>query len=295
MYDFSTFLQFVISGLSVGCIYGLVGIGYSVIYNASGVINFAQGAFVMMGGLTTYALYTIFGWPLVLAALTTVVLAAGLGYVMEFTVIRRLRQLEASVFALILATLACQVVLESAALQIFGDEPHSFPSFTEAEPVKVLGAAFSLQTVWIVSVSMALIYALGLMYRKTLIGKAMRACAVNPEVASILGIKVEHMIAYAFALSGALGAIGGILITPTQYTAFFVGIPFAVNGFIAAIIGGFGNPLGAFVGGVILGVLQTVGVIFIDSGYKNVVAFALLLLLLFFRPQGLFGSYVEEH
>jgi branched-chain amino acid transport system permease protein len=295
MYDFSTFLQFVISGVSVGCIYGLVGIGYSVIYNASGVINFAQGAFVMLGGMVTYVLYALFGWPLFLAALATIALVAGLGFAMEATVIRRLRRLEASVFALILATLACQVVLESAALQVFGDEPHSFPSFTVADPIKVLGAAFSLQSVWIVGVSLALIYALGLLYRKTLVGKAMRACAVSPDVARILGINVERMIAYAFALSGALGAIGGILITPTQYTAFFVAVPFAVNGFIAAIIGGFGNPLGAFVGGVVLGVLQTVGVIFIDSGYKNVVAFTLLLLLLFFRPQGLFGSYVEEH
>ena len=121
----------------------------------------------------------------------------------------------------------------------------------------------------------------------------MRACAINPEVARILGIQVERMVAAGFMLSAALGAIGGVLITPARYTAFFVGIPFAVSGFIAAIIGGLGNPLGAFVGGIGLGVLQAVGVVFFDAGYKNVVAFTILLLLLFLRPQGLFKSLIE--
>ena len=138
-----------------------------------------------------------------------------------------------------------------------------------------------------------LVFLLGLLYSRTSFGRAMRACAINPEVARILGIKVERMVAAGFILSAALGAIGGILITPTQYTAFHIGVPFAVSGFIAAIIGGLGNPLGAFIGGIGLGVLQSVGVVFIDAGYKNVVAFGVLLLLLFVRPQGMFRSLVE--
>ena len=140
---------------------------------------------------------------------------------------------------------------------------------------------------------MCLVFLLGLLYSRTSFGRAMRACAINPEVARILGIKVERMVAAGFILSAALGAIGGILLTPTQYTAFHIGVPFAVSGFIAAIIGGLGNPLGAFIGGIGLGVLQSVGVVFIDAGYKNVVAFGVLLLLLFVRPQGMFKSLVE--
>lgn len=294
MYDLSTVVQFLISGIGVGCIYGLVGIGFSVIYNSSSIVNFAQGAFVMLGGIVTYVLYSRVGLPLVLAAAGAIVGVTALGVVIELVLIRPLRAREATVFSMILATLACQILIENAVLHFVGDRPYSLPSFTPGTPLKVLGAAVGLQIMWIVGVSLVLVHALGQLYRRTLVGKAMRACAVNPEVARILGIKVGRMTAYAFGLSAALGAIGGILITPTQYTAFYIGVPFAISGFIAAIIGGFGNPLGAFVGGIALGVLQSLGVVVLEAGYKNVVAFTLLLLLLLFRPHGLFGSLVEE-
>ena len=293
MYDLSTLLQFLIGGLSLGCIYGLVGIGYSVLYNSSGIINFAQGGFVMLGGMLTYILYTLVGVPLVFAMLAAIVLVSLLGLVIEWTVIRRLRDRNASVFIMILATLACQILIENATLHLVDDKPHSIPYFTPGPPLQFFGAAIGLQTLWIVGVSLLLVFLLGLLYSRTSFGRAMRACAINPDVARILGIKVERMVAAGFVLSAGLGAIGGILITPTQYTAFHVGIPFAVSGFIAAIIGGLGNPLGAFIGGIALGVLQSVGVVFIDAGYKNVVAFSILLILLFLRPQGLFKSLVD--
>ena len=142
--------------------------------------------------------------------------------------------------------------------------------------------------------SLLLVVALRLLYAYTLFGKAMRACAISPEVASLLCIPVQRMTAYSFALSAALGAIGGILITPTQYTAYHIAVPFSVNGFIAAIIGGLGNPLGAFVGGVVLGVLQSFAVLFFAAGYKDIVAFSVLLMFLFVRPRGVFGSLVED-
>lgn len=293
MYDASTLLQFLIGGLSVGCIYGLVGIGYSVLYNSSGIINFAQGGFVMLGGMLTYIFYSVFGVPLVLAMLAAIVLVSCLGLVIEWVVIRRLRQRSASVFIMILATLACQILIENATLHFVDDKPHSIPYFTPGPPLQFLGVAVGLQILWIIAVSLLLVFLLGLLYRRSQFGRAMRACAINPEVARILGINVERMVAAGFILSAALGAIGGILITPTQYTAFNVGIPFAVSGFIAAIIGGLGNPLGAFIGGIALGVLQSIGVVFFDAGYKNVVAFTILLLVLFLRPQGLFKSLVE--
>jgi branched-chain amino acid transport system permease protein len=122
----------------------------------------------------------------------------------------------------------------------------------------------------------------------------MRACAINPEVASMLAIPVERMLSYSFALSAALGAVGGILITPTQYTAYHIGVPMGVNGFIAAILGGLGNPGGAFVGGIMLGVLQSYAVLFFDAGYKEIVAFSVLLLFMYVLPAGIFGSLVED-
>lgn len=294
MYDVSTFLQFVISGISIGCIYGLVGIGFSVIYNSSGIINFAQGAFVMLGGMVTYVLYSLAGLPLIVAIAGAIAGVTALGLVIELLLIRQLRRREASVFMMILATLACQILIENATLHLVGDRPYSFPSFTPGDPLIFLNAAVGLQTLWIVGISLLLVYLLALMYRRTLVGKAMRACAVNSEVARILGINVRRMTVYAFGLSAALGAVGGILITPTQYTAFYIGVPFAVSGFIAAIIGGFGNPLGAFVGGIALGIFQSLGVVVLEAGYKNVVAFTLLLALLLIRPHGLFTSLVDE-
>jgi branched-chain amino acid transport system permease protein len=294
MYSVANFLQFVISGVSVGCIYGLVGIGFSVIYNASSIANFAQGAFVMLGGMLTYLLYTVVGLPLFIAAVLAILAVAAIGLLMEIVVVNPLWRRHAPVFTLILATLACQVIAENSALRLLGDKPHTLPLFTDGPPFKIFGAAVSLQFPWIIGVSLLMVWLLRLLYKHTMLGKAMRACAINREVAQILGIRVEWMMAVAFALSAGIGAVGGILITPLQYTAFFVGIPYAVSGFVAAIIGGLGNPLGAFVGGIILGVLQSVGIIFLASGYKDVVAFSALILLLLVRPNGLFGSLVEE-
>jgi branched-chain amino acid transport system permease protein len=294
MYNPSTLLQFLMSGIGVGCIYGLVGMGFTVVYNATGIVNFAQGGFVMLGGMTTYLLYAVAGLPLLPAATLAIVVVGGIGYLMELAVIRPLRKRQAPIFVLILATLAVQVILENVTLHAVDDQPHLLPPFTDRNPFMLFHASIGFQTLWIIGISLLMVFALGLLYRRTLIGKAMRACAINPEVAQILGIRIERITAIAFALSAALGAIGGILITPTQYTAFYIGLTFAVSGFVAAIIGGLGNALGAFVGGIILGILQAAGVIFIDAGYKNVIAFSMLLLLLFLRPNGLFGSLIEH-
>jgi branched-chain amino acid transport system permease protein len=293
VYDLPTLLQFLIGGITVGCIYGLVGIGYSVLYNSSGIINFAQGGFVMLGGMLTYVLYSLVGIPLILAMIAAIALVSCLGLIIEWIVIRRLRQRNASVFIMILATLACQILIENATLHLVDDKPHSIPYFTPGPPLQFFGVAVGLQILWIIGISLLLVFLLGLLYSHTTFGRAMRASAINPDVARILGINVERIVAASFVLSAALGAVGGILITPTQYTAFHIGVPFAVSGFIAAIIGGLGNPLGAFIGGIGLGVLQSVGVVFFDAGYKNVVAFSVLLLVLFLRPQGLFKSPVE--
>lgn len=293
MYSASTLLQFLVGGISVGCIYGLVGIGFSVLYNTSGIINFAQGGFVMLGGMLTYVLYTLLGLPLVLAMIGSIAFTGLLGLVIEWLVIKPLRKRDASVFIMILATLACQILIENGTLHLVDDKPHSLPYFTPGPPLQYGGVAIGLQTLWIIGVSLLIVFALGLLYSRTTFGRAMRACAINPEMASVLGMRVERMVASGFLLSAALGAIGGILITPTQYTAFFVGVSFSISGFVAAIIGGLGNPLGAFIGGIILGVLQSAGAVFIDAGYKDVVAFGVLLCILFLRPQGFFKSFVE--
>jgi len=195
-----------------------------------------------------------------------------------------------TMFVMILATLAAQIVIERLTLIAAGDQPRTLPVFTDLPPIRVLGLAVNFQFLWIVGCCALIIALLALFFASTKTGKAMRACSINRDAAALQGIPVARMLALAFALSAALGAIAGILITPTQYTAFNVGVPFAISGFIAAIVGGFGRPLGAFTGGILLGVAQALAIVFLGSAFKNVAALSILLLFLFVRPTGLLGS-----
>jgi branched-chain amino acid transport system permease protein len=290
MGDQAYFVQILVNGFSVGCIYGLIGIGFCVIYNASGIVNFAQGAFVMLGGMITYVLLTTFHLHLVVAGAFATVAVAVIGIIIERVVVRPLWDRNATMFVMILATLAVQIVIERATLILVGDQPKSIPVFTDLPPIRVAGVSIGYQTLWIVGTSLVLIALLALFFQKTLVGRAMRACSINREAAALQGIQVSRMLALSFALSAALGAIAGILLTPTQFTAFNVGTPFAISGFIAAIVGGFGRPFGAFLGGIALGLAQALAVFGLGSGLKNVAALAVLLAFLFFRPSGILGS-----
>jgi branched-chain amino acid transport system permease protein len=290
MADFSYLPQVLVSGFGVGCVYGLIGIGFCVIYNASGIVNFAQGAFVMLGGMITYGLMTRFGLPLLPAAVAAMAAVALVGIVLERVVVRPLWDRNASTFTMILATLAAQIVIERMALLVGGDQPKTLPMFTNRPPIAIAGVAVSWQLVWIIGGSFAAVAGLAAFFRFTRAGKAMRACAIDREAAALQAIPVSRMLAAAFATSAGLGALAGILITPTQYTAFNVGVPFAISGFIAAIVGGFGRPFGAFLGGITLGLLQSLAIVGFGAGLKNVAALSVLLLFLFIRPSGLLGA-----
>lgn len=290
MLDATFIAQTLVSGVGTGFIYGLIGIGYCVIYNASGIVNFAQGLFVMLGGMLTHLLLTRLGVPLWLAALLAVVMVAALGVAIEQLVVRPLWRRNATMFVMILATLAAQIVMERATLLVAGDQPRTFPGISEAPPFKLGGVAFPVQLLWVAAVSLAVVGLLALFFARTRTGRAMRACAINREAAALLGVPVARMLGFSFALSAALGALAGILITPTQYTAFNVGVPFAISGFIAAILGGFGSAFGAFVGGILLGVAQAGAIAVFGAGFKNVAALSILLVFLLARPAGLFGK-----
>ena len=290
MPDMTFLIQTLVSGIGTGCIYGLIGIGFCVIYNASGIVNFAQGMFVMLGGMLTHALFSRAGLPLPLAAFLAIVIVALMGVAIEQLVVRPLWKRNATMFVMILATLAAQIVIERLTLIVAGDQPKTFPGFSDAPPFKIGGIAISVQLVWIAVISLLLVGGLALFFARTRTGRAMRACAITREAAALQGIPVARMLGFSFALSAALGAVAGILITPTQYTAFNVGVPFAISGFIAAILGGFGSAGGAFVGGIMLGVAQAAAIVIFGAGFKNVAALSILLVFLLARPSGLFGK-----
>jgi branched-chain amino acid transport system permease protein len=290
MPDLAFLLQTLVSGAGTGVVYGLIGIGYCVIYNASGIVNFAQGAFVMLGGMLTHTLATRAGIPLPLAALLSIGLVAIVGLAIDRLVVRPLWRRQATMFVMILATLAAQIVIERLVLIVAGDQPRTFAGLSSGSPLMIGGIALPRQLLWVAAISLALVGALGGFFARTRTGRAMRACAINREAALLQGIPVSRMVGIAFALSAALGAIAGILITPTQYTAFNVGVPFAISGFIAAIVGGFGSPMGAFAGGIMLGVAQALAIVLLGASFKNGAALAILLVFLLARPAGLFGK-----
>jgi len=280
------FLQFVFSGLTVGAIYALVAVGFTLIYNASDVINFAQGEFVMLGGMVT-VFAAAAGVPLPLAALLAIVVAVAVGLLLHKLAIEPARG--ASAVTLIIITIGASILLRGVAAVAFDKNFHSLPPFLGAEPWHVGGAALLPQSVVVLVGTGIIVAALWLFLERTLIGKAIIATAANRLAACLVGINISTMLALSFALSAAIGAIGGILVTPITLTNYDVGTLLALKGFAAAMLGGMGHPLGAVAGGLIVGLLEALGAGYISSQYKDAIAFLVIIAVLFVMPQGLFG------
>jgi branched-chain amino acid transport system permease protein len=290
MPDATQLVQSLVNGVGLGLIYGLVGIGFCVIYNASGIVNFAQGVFVMLGGMVCHALLTRLGLPILLAAVLAVPIVAAIGVLIEVMVVRPMWNRGAALFAIVLATLATQILIERITILTLGDQPRTFDEFTAGGPLKIGQVAVGYQLFWILGCGALMVGLLYLFFTRTTAGRALRACSQNREAAALLGIPVSRMLMLSFALSAALGAVAGILVTPTQVTAYNVGTSIGISGFIAAIIGGFGSAAGAVAGGVLLGVLQALAIVFLGAGFKNVAALSTLLLVLFVFPAGIFAG-----
>ncbi|MBS0246370.1 MAG: branched-chain amino acid ABC transporter permease [Proteobacteria bacterium] len=288
-------VQSLVNGVGIGLVYGLIAIGFCVIYNASGIVNFAQGVFVMLGGMFAYSFLVTLKWPLALAAAASIIVVAGIGVLVQIFIIRPMWERKAPMFAIILATLAVQLLIEQIVILTMGDQPRTYPEFTLGGPLKLGPIAIGYQLFWVLGCGALMVVLLQLFFNKTRVGRALRACSQNREAAALLGIPVGGMLMLSFALSAGLGAAAGILITPTQYTAYSVGAPFGVNGFISAIIGGFGSAPAALAGGILLGVVQSAAIVVFGAGYKNVIALTVLLIVLLFFPKGLFGGLAKKH
>jgi len=279
-------LQFVFSGLTVGAVYALVALGFTLIYNASDVINFAQGEFVMLGGMVTVFAFAA-GVPLPLAALLAIAVAVVTGLLLHRFASEPARG--ASAVTLIIITIGASILIRGLAQIVFDRQFHSLPAFSGEEPIRVLGASILPQSLWVLGGAAAIVAVLWLVMERTLLGKAVRATAANRLAARLVGIDTTLVLAFAFGISGAIGAMAGILITPITLTSVTVGTLLALKGFAAAMLGGMGNPVGAVVGGLALGLLESLAAGFISSTYKDAVAFLVILAVLFVLPQGLLG------
>lgn len=284
-------LQYLLSGLTVGAIYALVALGFSIIYNASHVINFAQGEFVMIGGMATVSLIAT-GLPLPLAALLAIAATTLVGLALEKFAVERVRG--ESVVTLIIITIGASILLRGLAGLVWDKNLHALPAFSGERPIAIGGATIVPQSVWVLGVTLAVVAALWWFFNRTLHGKAILATSHNRLAAQLVGISVRRVLLVSFGLSAALGALAGILIAPITFTAWDVGVMLGLKGFAAAILGGLGSGPGAVLGGLALGLVEALSAGYVSSAYKDVIAFGIMLAVLVLMPSGLLGRRSSE-
>ena len=287
--DFLAYIpQLLTSGITFGAIYALVGLGFVTIARASQIINFAQGEFVMLGGMMTFFLLKTTHLPYPLAALLSILIVVLIGFLLHGLVIYPLRK--ASLPILLMATLGASLFLSSTSALVFGTLPKALPPFWGIGPFEIGKVSVSPQSLWTLGATFLVLFSLSLLSQRTLIGKAMEASSTDPLGASLSGISRNLMTFLAFGVSAGIGSIAGIFITPLFYVSYHSGTLIGLKGFIAAVLGGWGKNSGAIFGGFVLGVAESLSVAFIPSGYKDAIAFFVLLLILYFKPKGILGS-----
>jgi branched-chain amino acid transport system permease protein len=280
-------LQFVAGGLTVGAIYALVALGFSIVYNASGAINFAQGEFVMIGGMSAVTLLAT-GMPLPLAVLLALVAAVLVGLLLDKLAIEPARH--AGTVTLIIITIGASLFLRGLAQLVWDKRIHALPAFSGDQPIHVFGATVLPQSLWVLGVAALAVAALSWFFGRTLFGKAMLATSYNPLAARLMGINTRTVLLVSFGLAALLGALGGVLTAPITFTSYDAGVMLGLKGFAAAMLGGLGNFSGAVLGGLLLGLLEALGAGWVSSAYKDATAFLIILAVLFFMPGGLLGG-----
>jgi branched-chain amino acid transport system permease protein len=287
----SELLQFLISGITVGAIYAAIALGFTLIYNASGVVNFAQGEFVVIGGMTAAALIGA-GVPVWIAAPLAVIAGMLVGILLYRLAIRPAGQ--APLVSLIIITIGASIFLRGAMQAVFDKQIHRYDGFSGDAPLRVGGATILPQSLWIIGGSVAVFAFLAWFLNRTRAGRGIRATASNRMAAALVGINTGRAMNLSFALSAAIGALAGVLATPVTFTSYDVGVLMALKGFSATMLGGVGSPLGALAGGLLIGLIEALTAGYISSDYKDASAFIVILLVLFLRPQGLFGARIME-
>ncbi|MBI5443598.1 MAG: branched-chain amino acid ABC transporter permease [Deltaproteobacteria bacterium] len=287
MASWQDLLQFAFSGLTSGAIYALIALGFGVVHNTLGVVNFAQGDFITLGGMVAFSALRWTGVPMPAALVCSVAGVALLAILLERVSLHVSRS--KSPMILIFLTIGASVALRGGIKLGWGKNPLALPPLAGQHPLSLAGATVMPQTLWILAITGVTVLALVAFFRGTRAGLAVRAVADNPRAAAVVGLRVGAVRAVSFGLAGALGGLGGVLVTPITTLDSDVGVLLGLKGFSAAILGGFGSFPGAIVGGLGLGLLESLSAAFLSSANKDVLAFAVLLAVLFVRPQGLFG------
>ncbi len=279
------FIQYLFAGLTMGVIYALTAVGFNLIYNATGVVNFAQGELVMLGAMFLYTLQEVLHWPPFISLPMVFFLGAMVGVIFELTVVKPLLRL--GIITVIIGTIGASVFLKGAAMLVWGKNALSVSVLLSEKPTSILGANVNTQVLVVLAVTSIVVLFLWYFVGYTMVGRAIKACSINTLAAKLSGIPVEGMITISFCLSGGLSALAGGLIAPITLAEYDMGTMLALKGFCAAIIGGMGNNTGALIGGLLLGIMEGMSAGYLSSAYKDALAFLILILVLFWRPEGL--------
>ena len=286
------FFQLFFSGLATGAIYGLAALGFTLLWQASGTINFAQGEFVMLPAFMMLA-FMSFGAPLAVSFVFSVVLAViVLGWVFKRGIVDPLFKF--GMMPIVVATIGLSIVMRNGVRAGYSAEAHPFPSLFADKLYNIAGVTITLSDIGTFVFALALVFATQAFMTKTVTGRAMQAVAQNTESASVLGINVPRMIFYAFAFNAVLAVAAALLVTPTYLAKFDMGDSLGTKAFFAAIIGGFNNSRGALLGGLIVGVCENLAAAYISPAYKDAVALVIFMIVILFKPQGLLGKKEER-
>lgn len=277
-------------GLSLGCVYGLVAIGFTLIYATTGVINFAQGTFVMVAGVVAATASFQWQWPLAAALAAGVAAAMLAGVALAVGIVIPLWRRGASEFTTILGTLMFLVLAENVVLNVVGSGPLSVPPITGEFELRIAGKAIQSQMLWVVISLILLAIVLTLFLTRRRLGMAMRACSFDKTTSRLLGISPYRVAIVAFALSALIGGIGGVLIAPLQFTSYSIASAYSVKGFLGAVVGGLGNIKGAILGGILVGFFEAIIGTYVSSSYLDVFVLGILVAVLLIRPKGIFGA-----
>ena len=288
----ASFIQLLVSGLATGAIYALIAVGFTLLWQTSQTINFAQGEFVMLPAFFVLAAMNM-GAPFWLAALIGIALSVAiLGLLFKLIIVDPI--LRQGVLPLVISTIALSLFLKESAKDFYSSQAQPFPTLVPAIDVHIFGAVVSTQSLAVLAVAIVTVVALHLLLAKTRLGRSMQATAQNPALAVILGIPVRRMVLLTFLLNAVLVAIASILVSPIYLAKFSNGETLGLAAFLAAIIGGFNQVRGAILGGVILGVLDNLSAAYLSSQYRGAFPLLILIVVILIRPQGLLGRLEER-
>jgi branched-chain amino acid transport system permease protein len=282
------FFQYLFAGITYGSIYAIVAIGFNIIYNTTGIINFAQGEFVMLGGMISISLMQFM--PLGYAIAAAVLITMAIGAAIEMLFIRWLES--PSVLRMVIITIGISILLRELALHVWGESIRSLPYFygNEITTFSLGSVHISPQVVWVIVACSVMMGGLSLFFKSTPVGREMRACAANRTAALLCGINTRNMVTLSFMLSAGIGALAGCVMSPITYTQYDSGTSLAIKGFTVAILGGLGNSMAAVAAGILLGILEAFSVSVVPLAFQDAISITILLIILFVKPHGLFGS-----